>query len=153
MDTVYRKKNGECVPVEVVAKDISFGGHQARIVMAHDITERKLVQQLVTLQYCAAKILADSRTQAEAISRLLETMCRTLNWRMAVLWTVRPDEKVIRSLNPDPAERRSCRDRHRGHGDRYPRSGSEPDLRPLLHHQGGRQGHRAGADDLPRRDR
>ena len=41
----HRKKNGELITVEITAHQLDFGGKRAELVMAIDITERKLAEQ------------------------------------------------------------------------------------------------------------
>src|SRR4029078_8769140 len=42
------------------------------------------------------RALAESQTLAEAAPRLLEVVCRGLDWEMGALWRVDSDEQVIR---------------------------------------------------------
>ena len=44
------KKDGTIFPVEIRARSISYGGHQARVAIIRDITERKRAEEALALQ-------------------------------------------------------------------------------------------------------
>jgi PAS domain S-box-containing protein len=45
----HRKKNGSLIYVEIIAHQIEFEGKKARIVLAHDVTERKAIEDKITV--------------------------------------------------------------------------------------------------------
>lgn len=59
-----------------------------------DITERTRTQQRLGAQYAITRVLAESATLALAIPRILEAICKSLEWDVGLLWSV--DRQVNR---------------------------------------------------------
>lgn len=55
----HRKKDGAIFPVEIVSHAINFQGRQARLVVAHDISQRKAAEELTRLQTAALEAAAN----------------------------------------------------------------------------------------------
>ncbi len=53
-----------------------------------DITERTLAERRATVQYVAARILAESATLSQAVSQLLRAICENLGWEFGEMWNV-----------------------------------------------------------------
>jgi PAS domain S-box-containing protein len=64
-----------------------------------DITERKRVQQRLGAQYATTRVLAESATLAEAVPRVLEAICKSLEWEVGLLWNVDRDANVLRCVD------------------------------------------------------
>jgi PAS domain S-box-containing protein len=74
---VHRLKNGQIIDVEITSHTLEFAGRKAALVVAQDITERKLVQQAEYEQRMLAEALAG--TANALISALsLDTVMNTI---------------------------------------------------------------------------
>ncbi|MEH2191827.1 MAG: GAF domain-containing protein [Nostoc sp.] len=63
-----------------------------------DITDRKRVQQHLTVQYAVTRVLADSTTSKEAKPRILQGICESLGWDLGEIWMVDQQTNVLRCL-------------------------------------------------------
>ncbi len=66
-------------------------GVQDFLYIGRDITERQRTQQRLVLQYTAARILSESDTLSQAVSKILPTVCQHLEWDITNLWIVQQD--------------------------------------------------------------
>jgi signal transduction histidine kinase/DNA-binding response OmpR family regulator len=57
---------------------------------------RKASERRLAAQYATTHVLVESATLAEAIPRVLQTVCETLNWVLGVRWSIDPDRQVLR---------------------------------------------------------
>jgi PAS domain S-box-containing protein len=64
-----------------------------------DITDSKRVQQHLTVQYAATRVLADSTTINEANPRILQGICESLGWDLGEIWMVDQQANVLRFLS------------------------------------------------------
>src|SRR6478672_11065051 len=58
-----------------------------------------VVQERLRTHLAVTSALAEAQTLAEAAPRLLEVVCRGLDWEMGALWRVDPEEQVIRCVD------------------------------------------------------
>ena len=63
--------------------DRSIAGVIATIV---DITERKRVEKRQAMEHAVTRVLAEASHVAEAVPRLIETICATLGWHYGARW-------------------------------------------------------------------
>lgn len=61
-----------------------------------DITERKLAEQYLAVQYAVARHLADAATHNEAVVQIFKTICTTFPWDWAALWSRDTNANVLR---------------------------------------------------------
>ena len=88
----YRRKDGSLADMEVSASTLSYGGREAMCIVAHDITERKLMEEnlrqslgvLLALRE-ASQVLGSTLESEEIISRLLEIMRGVSNLTTVVI--------------------------------------------------------------------
>lgn len=58
------------------------------VVNSRDITNRKRLERRLTVQYEAARILAEAESLGAAAAKLLQAICESLGWDMGQLWIV-----------------------------------------------------------------
>jgi two-component system, sensor histidine kinase and response regulator len=58
------------------------------IAAFQDITERKRTEKRVATQHGVTLVLSESRTTADAIPKILEAICESMNWSVGALWRV-----------------------------------------------------------------
>ena len=88
----YRRKDGSLADVEVNTRTISYGGREAMCIVAHDVTERKRMENnlrhslgVLLALYEASQILVSSLDFEEIGPRLLEIMRRVADLTSAVI--------------------------------------------------------------------
>jgi PAS domain S-box-containing protein len=94
----YRRKDGSLMEVEVSVSAISYGGREAMCIVAHDVTERKRMENslrnslggLLALRE-AGQILGSTLESEAIVARLLEIMRGVSNLTTAVISV--PDER------------------------------------------------------------
>ena len=86
----------EIVLVRIVSQDGAFAGH---FMLSRDITSRKNSEARLTVQYAAARALAESVTLGEAAKRIIEAVCSHLDWLQGALWTLDRDANVLRYVD------------------------------------------------------
>lgn len=84
----YVRKDGSRVPVQlsVTALRNEAGDFTGFLHVATDISERKLTQQRLAIQFETSSLLSDSSSLAAAAPRLLDICSSTDAWEVAVLW-------------------------------------------------------------------
>ena len=75
-----------------------------------EITDRRLAEERTTLQLAVTGILAVADATADAVPRVLETICETLGWDVACLLVARPGRAAGHLGPAGPAARRLHRD-------------------------------------------
>jgi PAS domain S-box-containing protein len=63
---------------------------------AMDVTERKRSEKRLLVQTRVTRILAEAATVKEAIPKILQAICATLDWHLSVLWQVDSAANVLR---------------------------------------------------------
>ena len=64
----------------------------------HDITDRKLMEKRLALQYAVSKILSQSIDFVEGTQEILQTVCESLGWQVGILWTTDYQAGVLRCV-------------------------------------------------------
>jgi PAS domain S-box-containing protein len=60
-----------------------------------DVTERKLAEKRLLVQYRVTRILADAATVEEAMPKILQAMCECLGWELGAVWRMDPQAGVL----------------------------------------------------------
>jgi PAS domain S-box-containing protein len=61
-----------------------------------EITARKREEQRRAVNLAVTRILSESPALADAVPRILRTVCETLGWEVGDFWTPKPDGRVLR---------------------------------------------------------
>ncbi|MEH2134897.1 MAG: GAF domain-containing protein [Nostoc sp.] len=64
-----------------------------------DITARKRSERLLTAQYAATRVLAESATISEATCQILQGICESLEWDLGEIWMVDQQANLLRFLD------------------------------------------------------
>ena len=111
--------------------EISFGEfteNTARFFtgIVRDCTDNKRLETRLTVQYQAARILAESDSLEAAAPRLLRAICENLGWSLGQMWAVDRDADLLRwiasySDTAEPSEfETASRNRHFARGVGFP---------------------------------
>jgi diguanylate cyclase (GGDEF)-like protein/PAS domain S-box-containing protein len=77
------------------------------VLVSRDISERKRAEQREKMEHAVTRVLAESETLAEAIPKVVQTICETLNWDCGARWSMDERRKAICCVEtwsvPDPA--------------------------------------------------
>ncbi len=65
------------------------------VVVSRDISERKRAEQRERMEHAVTRVLAESETLAEAIPKILQTICETLNWDCGARWSMDERKKAV----------------------------------------------------------
>src|SRR5262245_221526 len=65
------------------------------VVVERDISERKGAEQREKMEHAVTRVLAESETLAEAIPKIVQTICETLNWDCGARWSMDERKKAI----------------------------------------------------------
>ncbi|HKB64064.1 MAG TPA: diguanylate cyclase, partial [Burkholderiales bacterium] len=65
------------------------------VLVSRDISERKRAEQRERMEHAVTRVLAESETLAEAIPKIVQTICETLNWDCGARWSMDERKKAI----------------------------------------------------------
>jgi len=71
-------------------------GSVSKVVMvSRDISERKRAEQRERMEHAVTRVLAESETLAQAIPKIVQTICETLNWDCGARWSLDERQNAI----------------------------------------------------------
>ncbi len=82
-----RRKDGSLVPLELTFSSLTVGEETLCVSFARDIGKRKAAQRYLMAHYAATCILAEARSEAEALPAILSSICQALECEAGALWT------------------------------------------------------------------
>ncbi len=65
------------------------------VLVSRDVSERKRAEQRERMEHAVTRVLAESDTLADAIPRIIQAICETLNWDCGARWSLDEREKAI----------------------------------------------------------
>ncbi len=65
------------------------------VLVSRDISERKRAEQRERMEHAVTRVLAESETLAEAIPKIVQTICETLNWDCGARWSMDERQNAI----------------------------------------------------------
>lgn len=68
------------------------------ISIVEDITERKLVEQRQAIEHAVTLLLAEALSVAEALPRVIQILCESLDYAYGARWVFDGKDKVLRSM-------------------------------------------------------
>lgn len=99
-ETRYLTKQGNVVWVTVtvsIVKDPE-GKPTYGIGIVENITARKQADRRLAAQHAATRVLAEAETEQEAVTRLIEVVCRALDLEFGAVWTVDEAASALRCV-------------------------------------------------------
>src|SRR5215831_2173932 len=72
---------------------------QARALSGNGLAERRL-----TAEHVVARALVEASTFADAVPKILEAICRALDWEYGALWTVDREADILLCRHVGPSE-------------------------------------------------
>jgi len=90
---------GHEFPVELTVTPFRFGATWRFSAFVRDLTERKAAERRLAAQHAVTHLLARSDSLAEAAPGILQAVCESLGWQLAVLWTLDRHAGVLRPLD------------------------------------------------------
>jgi PAS domain S-box-containing protein len=99
-ETRLRCKNGVFKTVRMTANVYREEGKFVHTrCFTHDITDRKLTEKRLALQYAVSRILAKSIDFLEGTHEILQTVCESLGWQVGLLWSTDYQDGVLRYID------------------------------------------------------
>lgn len=99
-ETRLRCKDGAIKTVRMTANVYREGGRFVHTrCFTHDITDRKLTEKRLALQYAVSRILAKSIDFLDGTHEILQTVCESLGWQVGLLWSTDYQDGVLRYID------------------------------------------------------
>jgi PAS domain S-box-containing protein len=92
------RKDGTIFPLELAVSETRLGDRRIFTGLIRDITNRKQAESRLAAEHAVTRVLAESRTVAEASVKILQTIGETLEWEFGALWTVDHDARALRCM-------------------------------------------------------
>jgi PAS domain S-box-containing protein len=89
----YRTKDGSYRWIEWTVRPLAT--EQLLYAVARDVTDRKLTEQYLAIHHEATRVLANSRSSAQAAPTLLRVIGEELGWAAGTLWTPATDDPGV----------------------------------------------------------
>ena len=89
-ETIFKRGDGSLVDVSMTLSAIrdSAGEMTGVAIIARDISQRKRNEKLLSVQYSAARIMAESTSLNEAASKIIERIAQSFQWQWGAFWMV-----------------------------------------------------------------
>jgi diguanylate cyclase (GGDEF)-like protein/PAS domain S-box-containing protein len=68
------------------------------VVVSRDISERRRVEQRQQMEHGVTRVLAESESLAQAIPRIIQTVCDTLDWDCGARWMMDEGKRAVRCV-------------------------------------------------------
>jgi len=89
-------KNGRHLSLEISFGEFTENGARYFTGIVRDSTDHKRLETRLTVQYQAARILAEAESLEVAAPRLLRAICESLGWNLGQMWVVDRDASLLR---------------------------------------------------------
>ncbi|HEY9604808.1 MAG TPA: PAS domain S-box protein [Allocoleopsis sp.] len=100
--TPYEKeffhKEGHRVPIWVGAALLEDESRENAISFILNLSDRKHTEKSLAIQSAVTRVLAEAKTLADAVPRILKSLCESLGWQVGTIWIVDRPTNVLRSI-------------------------------------------------------
>ncbi|MEE9605324.1 MAG: PAS domain S-box protein, partial [Candidatus Scalindua sp.] len=96
-DIYVQHKDGRKIPVEISTSVFKLRGKKVIQGIFRDITERKKAEKRLKAHYLVTQVLAEAITMKDAVSKIHETICTSLEWNIGEIWIIDQQENVLRN--------------------------------------------------------
>jgi PAS domain S-box-containing protein len=90
------RKDGTAIDIETTCGALVFAGRPAGLCLNHDVTARQRADRRQAAQHTTTRALAESPTLDDAMPRILQTLCSTLQWDFGEFWAVDREKDALR---------------------------------------------------------
>ena len=96
-DVRVRRPDGSVLVLHTVSSPIreTDGGLRGAVQASFDITARSRAERHLAAEHAVASVLSEVDTVAEAGPRIVEAVCRALDWAVGGFWEVDPEGEVL----------------------------------------------------------
>ncbi len=65
------------------------------VSVVEDITDRKMTEQRQHLEHAVTRVLAEAESMNEAMPRIIQTICETMDWQCGARWEWVPEKQML----------------------------------------------------------
>ncbi len=98
LEVLVGRRDGGRFTAEVAVSPARIGNQYVFSAFLRDITEQKLRERRMDLQYTVSRELSEATTIQEASRRILQTLCEYLEWELGIFWRLDPQAQVLRLI-------------------------------------------------------
>ncbi len=92
-------KSGNEITLELSFSEFNKNGERFFTGIARDISKRKQDERRLDLQHSVSDILANAGNVGDAAPKLLQTICRNLDWQVADFWLVDKNDNLLHLIS------------------------------------------------------
>ena len=93
-----QRRDKTTFPLSLAVTEAQLSGRRVFIALVRDLTEEKIMNRRLSVQYAIVQTLAESKSIAQASQDVLRTVCQTLGWQMGALWELSLETMELQCL-------------------------------------------------------
>jgi two-component system NtrC family sensor kinase len=94
----HRTKDGRVIPVDINTSSVVLDGKPAVLAVMRDITQQKLAENKLALQFAVVRVLEEADSLAACARQILQVLGEGLGLEMGILWLVNGAENCLSCL-------------------------------------------------------
>lgn len=100
VDTLRQRRDGRMLSVSLSAAALrgADGRPAGSVVLLADVSERRRVEQLQSLEHIITRVLSESQSVDEALRDILRTFCQMADWAYGARWILDPAGEKLRCI-------------------------------------------------------
>ncbi|MBW3628100.1 MAG: PAS domain S-box protein [Gemmatimonadetes bacterium] len=96
IEIIALHRDGREFPIELTVAPTQWGSTPMFSSFIRDVTDRKRVEQRLTVEHAVSRVLAESERMEEAGERILQAIGANVGWKFGTFWTVERGESLLR---------------------------------------------------------